>query len=78
MIESAAGRRDAAGAALERAVALQPQNPTPWLRLADFQLSAAGDPQAALRSLGPALALDPRNPTAVELFLQATRSGAGG
>jgi cytochrome c-type biogenesis protein CcmH/NrfG len=76
VIETSAGRTDAAGTALERAAALQPQNPTPWLRLADFQLSAQQDPQAALRSLGPAIALDPRNTTAVELFLEARRQGA--
>jgi len=71
--DTAAGRR-----ALEQAVQLQPQNPTPWLRLAGYQLDVLNDPQGALSSLGAALYLDPRSQTGVSLFLDATRRANGG
>jgi tetratricopeptide (TPR) repeat protein len=73
VVEQTAGRKDAARAALEEAVRLQPQNPTPWLQLAEFQLDQFGDARGALSSLGAALYLDPRSQTGVTLFLDATR-----
>jgi tetratricopeptide (TPR) repeat protein len=76
-VEVAAGRKDEAAAALEQAVRLQPSNPVPWLRLAEFKL-ATGDAQSALNLLGPALYLDPRSTRGVALFLEAQRAtGAG-
>lgn len=71
-VEVAAGRKIQARAALEQAVRLQPDNPVPWLRLAEFQL-AAGDATTALNLLGPALYLDPRSTRGVSLFLEAQR-----
>jgi len=76
-VEVAAGRKDEARAALEQAVRLQPSNPVPWLRLAEFQL-AAGDTRTALNLLGPALYLDPRSTRGVALFLEAQRATAAG
>jgi tetratricopeptide (TPR) repeat protein len=78
VVEGLKGRQDLARQALERAVRLQPQNPTPWLRLADFELNSAGRPQRALQVLGPALYLDPRSPLGINLFLEASRRAAGG
>jgi Flp pilus assembly protein TadD len=79
VVEQKAGRTQQGRAALEQAVQLQPQNPTPWLRLAGYQLDVLNDPQGALSSLGAALYLDPRSQTGVSLFLDATRraNGAG-
>jgi len=76
-VELAAGRKDQARAALEAAVRLQPSNPTPWIRLAEYQLLVAGDARTALDVLGPALYLDPRSTTGVSLFLEANRRSAG-
>jgi hypothetical protein len=78
VVEGLKGRQDLARQALERAVRLQPQNPTPWLRLADFELNSAGRPARALQVLGPALYLDPRSPLGINLFLEASRRAAGG
>jgi tetratricopeptide (TPR) repeat protein len=72
-IELSAGRLPAARAALQEAVNLQPSNPEPWQRLAEFELDAANSPRAALNALGPALYLDPRSPSGQTLFLEATR-----
>jgi tetratricopeptide (TPR) repeat protein len=72
-IELSAGRLPAARAALQEAVNLQPSNPEPWQRLAEFELYAANRPRAALNALGPALYLDPRSPSGQALFLEATR-----
>ena len=76
VVEGLTGRTPQARAALEQAVRLQPQNPTPWLRLADFELNSAHDPARAIQVLGPALYLDPRSTLGISLFLQA--SGQGG
>ena len=78
VVEGLTGRRDRARQALERAVRLQPQNPTPWLRLADFELNSAGSPARALQILGPALYLDPRSPLGINLFVEASRQAGGG
>jgi hypothetical protein len=76
VVDGLTGRTGEARAALEAAVRLQPQNPTPWLRLADFELNTAGDPARAIQVLGPALYLDPRSTLGINLFVQAS-SAAG-
>jgi tetratricopeptide (TPR) repeat protein len=70
-VETAAKRLPQARAALEQAVALQPQNAASWLSLAEFDL-AQGNAAQALKELGPVLYLDPRSTDAVTLFLQAS------
>jgi tetratricopeptide (TPR) repeat protein len=72
-IESAAGRNSAARRALEQAVRLQPANPDPWLRLAQFELNTLKRPKVALAAIRPALYLDPRSSDAVAVFLAARR-----
>jgi tetratricopeptide (TPR) repeat protein len=74
-IEQASHRTDLARRAFQRAVQLQPSNPTTWLNLAQFELSA-GRPRAALADLGPALYLDPHSPDAQATYLQAARAAA--
>ncbi len=73
VVESAAGRKVQARAALARAVRLQPANPESWLRLAEFELYTLRRPDAALTAIRPALFLDPRSPDAAAVFLAATR-----
>nr|MBA2348597.1 tetratricopeptide repeat protein [Solirubrobacterales bacterium] len=75
VIEATAKRPDAARGALERAVALQPENPTTWLRLAEYD-AGQGDLKGAIAALRPALYLDPKNTNAVSLFLDVTRQAA--
>jgi cytochrome c-type biogenesis protein CcmH/NrfG len=72
-IEAAAGRKFAARSALEQAVRLQPANPEPWQRLAEFELDILKRPGAALTAIRPALYLDPRSSDAVAVFLAAQR-----
>ncbi|MGH2899583.1 MAG: tetratricopeptide repeat protein, partial [Solirubrobacteraceae bacterium] len=72
-IETAAGRNSAARSALERAVRLQPSNPDPWVRLAEFELNTLHRPKVALTAIRPALYLDPRSSDAVAVFLAAQR-----
>jgi tetratricopeptide (TPR) repeat protein len=72
-IESAAGRNSAARRALEQAVRLQPANPDPWVRLAQFELNTLKRPKVALAAIRPALYLDPRSSDAVAVFLAARR-----
>jgi tetratricopeptide (TPR) repeat protein len=72
-IETATGRNTAARAALAAAVRLQPDNPEPWWRLADFELNTLHRPQVALTAIRPALYLDPRSSDAVAVFLAAQR-----
>jgi len=72
-IEAAAGRHSAARRALEAAVRLQPANPDPWVRLAEFELNTLGRPEVALTAIRPALYLDPRSSDAVAVFLAAQR-----
>jgi hypothetical protein len=75
-IQTAAGRNSEAGAALEEAVHLQPDNPDPWQRLADFELNTLQRPAAALKAIRPALYLDPRSSDAVAVFLAAQRQAS--
>ena len=75
-IQTAAGRTAEAGAALEKAVRVQPDNPDPWLRLADFELDTLQRPAAALKAIRPALYLDPRSSDAVGVFLAAQRQAS--
>jgi tetratricopeptide (TPR) repeat protein len=72
-IESAAGRKFAARAALEQAVRMQPANPDTWLRLAQFELDVLHRPRVAMTAIRPALYLDPRSSDAVAVFLAAQR-----
>ncbi|HUR86473.1 MAG TPA: O-antigen ligase family protein [Solirubrobacteraceae bacterium] len=75
-IETRAGRKFEAQRALKDAVALQPENPDTWLRLAQFELDVNERPRAALTAIAPALYLDPRSSDAVAVFLQAQRQTA--
>ena len=72
-VETASGRNTAARAALGAAVRLQPDNPEPWWRLAEFELNTLNRPQVALNAIRPALYLDPRSSDAVAVFLAAQR-----
>jgi hypothetical protein len=54
-------------------VRLQPANPDPWVRLADFELNTLHRPALALTAIRPALYLDPRSSDAVAVFLAAQR-----
>ncbi|MEA2478097.1 MAG: hypothetical protein QOJ07_19 [Thermoleophilaceae bacterium] len=72
-IETSTGRTAAARAALGAAVRLQPANPEPWWRLAEFELNTLHRPQVALTAIRPALYLDPRSSDAVAVFLAAQR-----
>jgi O-antigen ligase/Tfp pilus assembly protein PilF len=76
VVEQQAGDRRGARSALEDAVKLQPTNPEPWLRLANYALNVENDVAQAKAALGPALYLDPRSPTGISLFLQAQRRPA--
>ncbi len=66
-----------ANATLREAVSLQPANPEPWVRLADFQLNQLKEPKAALRSLEHAVGLDPRNPQTLGAYLAVRRQVTG-
>ena len=72
-IETAAGRNIEARRALSDAVRLAPDNPDPWVRLAEFELNTLQRPAIALRAIRPALYLDPRSSDAVAVFLAAQR-----
>ena len=72
-IETAADRNTAARRALGEAVRLQPDNPEPWLRLAEFELNTLHRPALAMTAVRPALFLDPRSSDAVAVFLAAQR-----
>ena len=72
-IETATRRNTAARRALGEAVRLQPDNPEPWLRLAEFELNTLQRPEIALSAIRPALYLDPRSSDAVAVFLAAQR-----
>ena len=72
-IETATGRTAAARRALGDAVRLQPDNPDPWVRLAEFELNTLHRPAVALTAIRPALYLDPRSSDAVAVFLAAKR-----
>ena len=74
-VEIAAGRKDAARAAFEDAVQLQPASPRPWLRLAEFELGVADDapgrPRGGARRAVPRPALVRRDSRS-----SSTRAGA--
>jgi hypothetical protein len=72
-VEASASRNSAARRALEQAVRLQPANPDPWTRLAQFELNTLQRPKVALTAIRPALYLDPRSSDAVAVFLAAQR-----
>ncbi len=72
-IETAADRNTAARRALGEAVRLAPDDPDPWLRLAEFEFNTLRRPAFAIRAIRPALYLDPRSSDAVAVFLAAQR-----
>jgi len=71
-IEGASGHPDAARAAYEQAVQLQPAEAGAWVRLANFELQR-GNHRRALESVRPALYLDPRSSAAKAVYLEAYR-----
>ncbi len=73
VIETIAQRKDEARRALEEAVRLQPSNPVPWLRFAEFTLHQDNNPARTLELLQPALFLDPRSADGIALYLEASR-----
>jgi len=72
-IEQAAGRNEAAEAALEQAVDLQPANWLPWMRLTDFRLFVEKDAEAALDSVRVAIYLNPRSWDVAQRYLDVRR-----
>jgi cytochrome c-type biogenesis protein CcmH/NrfG len=76
--QSRAGDNNAALATLKRETRLQPANPEPWVRLADFQFNRLKDPKGALESMKTAVYLDPRNPQTVGSYLIVYRATQGG
>jgi O-antigen ligase len=75
-----AGSDDTAGAeaTLKREVQMQPANPDPWVRLADFQFNRLNQPKEALTSLEAAVRLDPRNPQTLGAYLVVRDAADGG
>ena len=73
VIDTNAGKLPAAARDLQRAVQLQPSNPTTWLRLAEFDLNQRNDSKAALADLGPLLYLDPQSVQGISDYLGALR-----
>jgi hypothetical protein len=69
--------KEGAATTLRKEVELQPANPEPWVRLADFQLNEQDDPKAALTSLSHAVGLDPRNVQTVGAYLAVRRQLEG-
>ena len=70
--EQAGNRKNEARSALEQAVRLQPANPEPWIKLADFELRA-GEAQAALTASRRAVYLDPRSSRPIGVFLDTRK-----
>jgi tetratricopeptide (TPR) repeat protein len=75
-IEEARGRLGSARAALERAVELEPANPSTWSRLGRLQLTM-NQPDQALRSFRAALYLDPASAAAASDVIEASRAQRG-
>ncbi len=75
--QARAGDKRGALATLRREVRMQPANPEPWLRLADFQFNKLRRPRAALRSVRNAVYLDPRNPQTLGAYLVVYRAAHG-
>jgi cytochrome c-type biogenesis protein CcmH/NrfG len=67
-----------AEATLKREVQMQPANPDPWVRLADFQFNRLNQPKEALTSLEAAVRLDPRNPQTLGAYLVVRDAADGG
>ncbi len=72
-IEQRAGDRAGAERALEQAVALQPGNWLPWMRLTDYRLFALDQPREALESARVAIYLNPRSWDVAQRYLDARR-----
>ena len=77
VIETKAGNLPGARTALERAVRLQPANPSTWLALANFQLTELHNPTAAKKTLAAALYLDPRSFDGIQLLIAINRQLSG-
>jgi tetratricopeptide (TPR) repeat protein len=73
-VELQRGETDAAQAALERAVRLEPANAESWRRLGRFRLSVAQDPRGALEAFRAAYYLDPESPGSASDVLEARRA----
>jgi tetratricopeptide (TPR) repeat protein len=71
VVQTRAGREDAALRALQRAVLRFPGDPQTWMRLASFQLGTLERPREALGTLEAVLYLDPFSKAARDLFLEA-------
>jgi O-Antigen ligase len=76
--QARSGDDQGALATLQREVRLQPANPEPWVRLADFQFNRLRQSRAALRSLQSAVRLDPRNPQTLGAYLVVLRATQAG
>ncbi len=76
IVERRAGDTRAGLAALTEAVRLQPENPDPWLRLAEYELTVMNRAQQGLEAARTAVFLDPRSPQAARVFVAAVRAGA--
>jgi tetratricopeptide (TPR) repeat protein len=73
-IEVLRNRPQAALAALERAVRLQPANAATWRRLGHLRLDTLDQPDAALRDFRAAYYLDPQSPISQQDFIDAQRA----
>jgi len=76
-VERRAGDLAKAEQALEEAVALQPANYLPWLRLAEFQLWFAKRPEDALKTVRSAIFLNPLSYEVNQRFLDVHRTVNG-
>jgi hypothetical protein len=74
--QSNGGRQQAAEATLAELTAMQPGNPTPWLRLSQFRLLTLNDPDGAIRALRPVLYQSPNNVEALQLLAAARQAKA--
>jgi tetratricopeptide (TPR) repeat protein len=72
-VEQQAGDDEAAEQALEDAVALQPGNWLPWMRLTDFRLFVKNDPKAAMDSVRVAIYLNPQSWDVSQRYLDVRR-----
>lgn len=73
---AAGGSIAEARAALEDAIARQPENPAAWVQLLDFELGPAADAQRAAAAYKAARYLDPRSPGLQRTIEQALGTGA--
>jgi O-Antigen ligase len=77
-MQQAAGDNEAAGRALNDAVALEPATAETWRRLGDFRLNVLHDAKGAQRAYGAALYLDPKSPQSQSDVIVAARAASGG